>query len=205
MRIRELAEVVVVTILAPCGLLAQSAADGSPWGLRVRAVMSGSSYDSEPADYRIYSGVGLSLSVVRDLGERAAVELSFRTESREVEGPRGATADHRLGSFEMLPVDLIAQWRPRGGTGGSWQPRLGIGVNLTTTWEASGQLDSTHPPITLGPALQVGLDKSLTARAVLSLDARWTTMTVRFDNYAVPSPEVRVGPLTLGLGIGMSL
>lgn len=102
-----------------------------PWSLRIRAVISGDSHDSDPAGYRIYSGVALEAAVVRRLTEVASLELSLRTESREVEGPTGGSGDHRLGSLEMLPLTLTGRWHPRRRGEGDLQPYVGAGINFT--------------------------------------------------------------------------
>ncbi len=70
--------------------------------------------------------------------------------------------------------------------------------------EASGLLDSTHPPVTFGPAVQLGLVRALSSRAVLNLDAKWHTMSVDFANFGDTEPRVKLDPLSLGLGIGVS-
>jgi len=189
----------------PTASAAQSArGGGGDWGLRLRVVISGTSAESEPADYKIYSGVSLEGAVSRKLGDVTAIELAVRTESREVEGPRTPGTEHRLGAFEMLPIDLTLQWRPRGRSDASLQPYVGLGLNVTTTWEASGLLDSTHPPVTLGPAVQLGVTHALSPQAVLNVDARWHTMSVDFVNFAETEPRVTLDPLSLGLGVGIS-
>jgi outer membrane protein W len=167
----------------------------------VRAVVSGLSDHSEPAGYVIYSGVALEASVVRWFGDAAALLFSLRTESWEVEGPESAGADQRLGSLEMLPMNLSLSWRPRGRSGGDFQPYLGAGVNVTPTWEKSGALDSTQPPTTVGPMLQLGTDVTLAPRAALNMDVRWNTMRVDVVDFSTPTPLVRLDPLSLGMGL----
>lgn len=190
--------------LLPSVVTAQQAVHAaSPWSLRVRAVLSGNSYESEPAGYKLYSGLGLEAAVARRLGDALSVEVSLRTESREMEGPRVAGADHRLGSLEMLPVTAALLWLPRGRSGAALQPYLGAGVNLTATWEKSGALDSANIAPTVGPAIQLGADWSLTDRTTLDLDVRWHTMTVDIEDFGATVPSVKVDPLVLGLGLGV--
>lgn len=188
-------------LLLACGstaAAAQASADDGPgrWGLRVRAVLSGSSDHSEPTGYTLYSGIALEAGVVRWLGDAAALELAVRTESREVEGPEG-----NLGSLEMLPLSLAVAWRPRGPGGGDLQPYLGAGLNLTATWEKSGALDSTNPPPRLAPLVQVGADWALASGTALNVDARWHTMDVDVEDLGATAPSVRLDPLALGLGL----
>ncbi len=190
----------------PSALTAQRAASTvDPWTLRLRATLSGASDDSDPGDYKIYSGIALEAALARRLGAAAAVELSARTESREVLGPDRPGEDNRLGSLEMLPVTLLARWLPRGRSAAALQPYVAAGAALTATWEKSGALDSTDVPATLSPAVGFGTDYALSPRTVLSLDVKWNPMTARITHFRAPDPRIRIDPLTLGLGLGVRL
>lgn len=194
----------VVLVLGPFprpGAAQSPDAVRGPWTLRVRAVVSGTSHDSEPPGWTIYSGIGLEAAVARRLGEVAALELAFRTESREVEAD-GEVPSH-LGSLEVLPLTLMVQWRPRGRGEAVVQPYLGAGLALTTTWEKTGALDSTDVPPSVDPAVQAGLDWGLSWRTALNLDVRWNPFTARVEHFATPDPSVSVDPMTFGLGMGV--
>jgi outer membrane protein len=165
--------------------------------VKVRATLSGSSDTGESGAYGIYSGVALDLAVVRDVGP-FALELSVRTESREVEGPGPGP---NLGSLEMLPVGLVVQWRPRSSGEGAFQPYLGAGVSTTLTWEKSGALDSIDVPAHVGPTVQLGFDHRLSSAAALNLDVRWGTLRVDLTELDPGASEVQVDPLVVGLGL----
>ena len=173
------------------------------WRLFARASISGSSHDSEPAGYTIYSGIAFDVAVARRLSDAFWVEFSVRPESREVEGPDVAGFGDHLGSLEMLPINLTLQWHPLGNNGASLQPYLGAGVNSTLTWEKSGVLDTTDPPTTLGPVVQLGTAWNVTPRAAVSMDAKWNPLEVEIEGYPPPEPRVEVDPLTLGIGVGL--
>ncbi len=170
------------------------------WELRVRAVLSGSTDHSDPPGYTIYSGLGLEVAVLRRLSDAFAVELAARTESREVTGPQGS-GDHRLGSMEMIPLNLSLAWRPRGRSDADFQPYLGAGVNFTHVWEKSGALDSTSPPPTLAPLIQMGADWAVAGRTAINLDVRWNPQTVEIRDFVAPTPSLSLDPLALGLGL----
>ncbi len=194
----------LLLVCLPTALAAQRPASLSdPWMLRVRATLSGTSYGSEPSGYKIYSGVALEAALTRRLGAMAALELSARTESREVTGPDVPGADSRLGSLELLPVTLLARWVPRGRSPAALQPYVGAGAALTATWEKTGALDSTDVPARLAPALGVGADYALSPRTVLNLDVKWNALTARITHFRTPDPRVRIDPLTLGVGLGV--
>ena len=141
------------------------------------------------------------MGLVRRLSEQASLELAFRTESREVEGPAG-DGDHRLGSLELAPISLLVQWRPRGWEAGGFQPFLGAGANVTLSWEASGALDSADIATTIGPALQLGTDYRLSPMVGLNFDVKWNTLTLDIEDFGTTVPSIRIDPLSLGLGIG---
>lgn len=185
---------------------AQAASPGAaPWSLFVRGTLSGNSGKSDPEGYDIYSGLAFDAALQRSLAHRLALELSMRTESREVEGPEGPGLEHRLGSLEMLPVNLLVVWRPLAEGPAILQPYVGGGLNATIIWEKSGLLDSTDPPSSFSPAVTLGAEITLSPRVVLSLDAKWHKMKVELKGYADPVPAVTLDPLALGLGLGVGL
>jgi outer membrane protein W len=191
----------LVLLVAPTALGAQRSTVDAPWALGLRATISGSSHDSDPAGYTVYSGIALDAGLVRRVTNVAAVALSLRTESREVNGPAVAGLRPRLGSLEVIPVDLTLQWRPAGRGGARVQPYLGAGADLTVVWEKSGALDSSDVPARLGPLLQLGTDIGISRRVALDLDARWNPLKLRIQDLAPDEPSVDVDPLTLGVGM----
>lgn len=201
MRARSSILLAFLLLSLPASASAQTSA--SAWSLRVRAVMSGSSDDAASGGYTIYSGFALEAAVVRRVSDAFALELALRTESREVEGPEGPGGRPPLGSLEVLPLTLSAQWRPRGSTDASWQPYVGAGVNVTAVWEKSGALDSSNLSPRVGPAVVLGSDWRLTDRSTLNLDVRWNTLTLEIDDFIQPPPSVKVDPLAIGLGVGL--
>ena len=191
-------------LVLPGTLSAQRAPESlSPWTLRLRGAISGSSDDSQPEGYQIYSGIALEAAVERRMGTTTAVELSVRTESREVLGPGNAAGDNRLGSLEMLPVTLLVRWLPRAGHESAFQPYVGAGGNVTVTWEKTGALDSSDVPAGLHPAVGLGTDYVLSERLVLNLDVKWHPMKARITNFRSPDPTVKLDPMTFGLGLGV--
>jgi outer membrane protein W len=195
----------VVPLFSPRALSGQSDADEADWRLVVRAAVTSSSYESEPDGYEIYSGVGFDVAVTRRVVSPFWVEVSVRTESREVEGPASPGSDAHLGSLEMLPVEITLPWHPLAHRGGAFQPYLAGGLGVTIVWEKSGALDTTDPPPSLGPVAQAGFALRLAPRVALVFDARWSPLDIEIEGYADPAPRVRVDPLRLGVGIGVGL
>ena len=178
--------------------VAQTPDSPHPWLFRARLVGSASSDGSEPAGYTIYSGITTDVALRRAFG-RFAVEVSGRTESREVDYQPAAGTATRLGSLEMIPVTATLLWNPLHGT---VQPYLGAGAAFTWTWEKSGVLDTMDVAATLSPALQLGVDFALGPRAVLNLDVRWNALQADIRARGTPFTKVRIDPTTLGIGVG---
>jgi len=188
--------------LAPALATAQGAGDArSNWHLLARATVSGSAEAQTEEEYTVYSGLALEAAVARRLGELFALELSVRTESREVDGP-AVDGTPRLGSLQVFPANLTLQWRPRAGGEAVFQPYAGAGLNLTAVWEKSGALDSTDSPANLGPVGQLGSVFRLSSGMVLSVDIKWNPLDIEIEGLADPVPKIEVDPLTLGIGLG---
>ncbi len=175
---------------------------GSPF--RTRAVAAGSSDHSDPPGYTVYSAFAIEAGLNWAPHPLFAVEIDARTESREVDvaSPTGGD-DVRLGSIELLPLNLLAQYRPF--PGGALHPYLGAGLSLTTAWEKSGALDDTRVTPGIGPAVQLGLDIDLSSSVLLNLDARWNLYRPNLENAGQHIATLRVDPISLGIGLGFRL
>ena len=172
-------------------------------GMLVTSVfVSGNSSRSDPAGYTVYSGIGLSAAVRRYVGRLLAVELSARTESREVDVSQPTGPDLRLGSLDLLPVNLVLELRAP--LRGSIRPYAGAGVNLTLAWEKTGVLDPMDVSAEIGPAIQLGSDFALSPRIVLNLDVKWNTYRPRVSSANAPVVTLKVDPLLLSTGIGFA-
>jgi outer membrane protein W len=190
-------------MLVPATVAGQNQDAAGDWRFFVRATLSGNSAESSPDGYVIYSGLAIEGAIARDLTDMFAIELSLRTESREVDGPE-TLPEPALGSLEALPVSLTLKWQPRGGSGTVFQPYAGAGLNMTYVWEKSGALDSTDPPIALNPVGQLGADLVLSPRFRLTLDVKWHPLDVEMKGLAAPAPKVTIDPLILGAGFGFA-
>jgi outer membrane protein len=171
-----------------------------PWSFRTRAIITGNSAESEPAGYKMYSAITLEAALTRRLGRLFGLELGVRTESREVDFQPGEEPAERLGSLELLPVNLLLQVRPA--LSGRFHPYAGAGLNLTVAWEKSGVLDSMDVSPSPGAALQLGADLDLSPAILLNFDLRWNALSVDIENRSVPYASLKVDPIALGLGLG---
>jgi outer membrane protein W len=176
-------------------------ASDRPFIVRTRVVLSGSSDHSEPDGYKVYSGVALEAGLDWAFHRLLALELTARTESREIDVATDvAGEDMRLGSVELLPVHLMLQVRP------AWwravHPYAGAGVNLTVAWEKSGALDSTELSPSVGPAVQLGSDFDLGSTLLFNLDLRWNLYRTDISNDGTRMARLTVDPISIALGVG---
>jgi outer membrane protein len=188
----------VATMLLPATLWAQGATPA--WVFRTRAQASGSSVSSEPIGYQVYSAITLGAALSRALGRYLGVELAAATESREVDQAQAGAPDLRLGSIELLPVNLLLQLRPT--FGGRAHPYVGAGVNLTVAWEKSGTLDSRDVPPSVGPAVQVGTDIEVAPSVLLNFDVKWNALRTNIGEAGRTLAALKIDPMTFGLGLG---
>jgi len=195
----------LVALLVAAALPIGSAAQESvgPWSLVVRGTLSGSSYESSPDGFKVYSGVAIEGGARREVGGIFALELALRMESREFNGPPDGT--DALGGFEVAALTPALLWRPRGRSDAAFQPYVGVGAAISVVWEKDGALDSVDMSPELDPLVQIGLDFDVARRLAVNLDARWHTLGWTIDDYVSPSPTVKVDPLVLGLGARVAL
>lgn len=193
----------VIATLAGSGsaLAADPPDSGSPWSLITRVLATGSSdeAESDPEGYKAFSAFTLEAALRRDLSSRVGIELSMRTESREIDfyATPGSEAT-RLGSLELLPVNLTLQYRLAEGT---WRPYVGAGVNLTVCWEKSGAIDSSDLSPSLAPAIQLGMDIGTLSRASVNVDLRWNPLRADLELGGARLARLKLDTATLGVGL----
>jgi outer membrane protein W len=185
--------------LLPNALLAQNPGNDGRWTFATRLLVTGSSDHSDPAGFQVYSSFALEAALRRSLGRSLGAELTIRTESREIDSLVPAGEDRRLGSIELLPINLFLQYRLGGG---SIRPYIGAGVSATFAWEKSGLLDSTDMKGSLGPAIQLGADLDLSSSMLLNADLKWNRTRLDLKNGDITLADIRLDPLSLGLGLG---
>jgi outer membrane protein len=186
--------------LVPSNLLAQDTGMDKPaWAFRTRAVLTGVSDSSEPAGYKIYSGFAMEADLTRTLNDYLTLGWTLSTVSREVEF-KDAAGKTNLGSIELLPFNVVLQFRLR--HGGRFHPYVGAGLNVTPIYEKSGSLDSTDLTLGVGPTVEVGFDYDLSERMVFNVDVRAARLKTDLEVSGTKVATLAVHPATLGAGIG---
>lgn len=170
------------------------------WSFQTRLVMSGSSEESDPEGYIVYSAFSVEPSVRRKISNCFSLEMNERTESHEIDFRDSAKREIPLGSVELLPVNLLLQYN-------LFQKEkariyLGAGGNVTFCWEKSGTLNSDDLSPSFGPAIQLGCDLNLSKSAFANLNFGWNGLKtdLKAGNHVLAT--LQMDPLLIGMGIG---
>jgi len=196
-----LAFLVAAAVALP-GLARAQEAPAAPWRLLTRVLVTGSSDHSEPEGYVAYSTFALEAALRRALTGRLALELAARTESREINRRQPGGPEIRLGSAELLPLNLLLQYSLR--SGGGFRPYAAAGAHFTVAWEKSGAIDSHDLSPTPGVAVALGADWDAGRRVVVNTDLRWNSYRPDLEIAGAHVANLKLDPLTLGIGLGFS-
>lgn len=179
---------------------AQTLSGAAPsWALRTRAVMTGVSDSSEPAGYKVYSGIGLEVDATRSLNDRLVLSMTSGTHSREIEQSVPGLKTN-LGSVEVLPIDVLLQYQLH--PTGRFHPYIGAGAAFSLFWEKSGSLDSTDLQPAAGPALSVGFDYDISPRTIFSAEFRARRQSTDIEREGTTLATLALHPSTLSVGFG---
>ncbi|TAH44282.1 MAG: OmpW family protein [Bacteroidetes bacterium] len=171
------------------------------WTVKTRLILTGSSDHSVPAGYMVYSSLSFEPSVARTLTKNLALELNIRIESHEIDSMTvGINEGLALGSVELIPINLIFQYRPF--IKGNVLPYLGIGINYSIFWEKSGSLNSTDLSPGFGPSVQLGMDVDLRKNLLLNFQLSWNTLRTDIKSNGSKLANLKIDPLALGIGFG---
>lgn len=170
------------------------------WSFQTRLVMSGSSDESDPEGYIVYSAFSVEPSVRRKISKCFSMEMNVRTESHEIDYRDSVNREIPLGSVELLPFNLLFQYNLLQ----KEKARIyfGAGVNLTFCWEKSGTLNSDDLSPSFGPAIQLGCDLNLSKTAFLNLNAGWNGLKTDLESNDIVLATLQMDPLQIGMGIG---
>lgn len=165
------------------------------WELGARLLATGSSHESEPSGYTVYSAVPLEVLGRRHVNDRFSVELAARMEAREIDQLTTPT-NLRLGSIDFLAFNLLAQYRFGRGR---WTPYVAAGGNATVAWEKTGALDSMDVSPSFGPAIGAGLNIAMNSYLYLNVDLRWNTASHDVTSHGTQQLRLTIDPAALGV------
>jgi|688.fasta_scaffold186140_2 outer membrane protein len=180
-------------------------------------------YGSNTADLQVETNTIPELDISYYLTKNIAAELILAVGTRHdvsVSGTGGVVA-HDLGSVNLLPPTLTAQWHfnpdqmidPYVGAGGAFV--LGLDRKLTAVTTVSGV--TSNLPIRIdrsafGAVLQAGFDVNLQDKWLVNFDVKkiWFNTDVKLDSNGVAGladgfqkiDNLHINPLVVSVGIG---
>ena len=194
------------TALSPC-----LAADDSPWMVRARVL--GIFPDDSSSQISLIGGEAdveeaytLDLDVSYFFTDNIAAELVFFAYSRhDVKAKNTAVGNIDLGSFDLVPPTLTAQYHfaPKK----SFSPYVGAGLSyvLIPNEDPGAATAIRYDDGVIGYTLQAGFDYFLNEHWCLSFDVKkvWVGVDVEVDALGTTvKTSVDVDPLLIGLGVG---
>ena len=194
------------TILSPC-----MAAEGSPWMIRARAL--GVVPDDSSSQITVIGGeADVDEAYTPDLDltyfftDNIAAELVFFAYSRhDVTAKNTAAGDIDLGSLDLLPPTLTAQYHfmPKK----SFSPYVGAGLTyvLIPNQDSGAATAVRYDDGVVGLALQAGLDYFFNEHWCLNFDVKkvWVGVDVEVDALGTTvKTSVDVDPWLFGIGVG---
>ncbi|WP_110687984.1 OmpW/AlkL family protein [Salinicola aestuarinus] len=131
------------------------------------------------------SDTGAYLGLGTMVHDNVGIELSSMTETQvHAEG----------GTFKQVPINLMAQYYPLGGTDARVQPYAGLGVNYTTFSDESSGLGSIDE--SWGAVGQLGVDMNITDNFGLNAFAQYADVDAEING----GSDLDIDPLTVGAG-----
>lgn len=214
------------SVLLACALMVPAAAmaEAGDWVIRARAVNVSPNESSNLGKYlngvtNGAAGAGSKLEVndqvIPELDisyyvtKNVALELILALGTRHDVSIKGASgvANENLGSVNLLPPTLTAQWHFRPDQ--TFDPYVGAGINYTRfmdnglhTSQLGGQ-DIRVERNSWGPALQAGFDINLKDGWLLNADVKylWIDTDVKLKN-GPKIDSLDINPWVIGFGFG---
>ena len=192
--------------LSPC-----MASDGSPWMIRARALSvipddSSSQITVIGGEADVEEAYTPDLDLTYFFTDNIAAELVFFAYSRhDVKAKDTAVGDIDLGSLDLLPPTLTAQYHfmPRQ----TFRPYVGAGLSyvLIPNEDSGAATAVRYDDGVIGFALQAGLDYFFNDHWCLNFDVKkvWVSVDVEVDALGTTvKTSVDVDPWLLGIGVG---
>jgi outer membrane protein len=205
--------VAAVAALAGAYAPAALADDFSHWEVRGRAVRVDTAGKSDaalggalPADTVIVQSKTIpEVDVTYFYTKNLSVELVL-TYPQKMDVYIAALGIGHIGTVSVLPPDIMAQWHflPEG----AFDPYVGAGVNITWLTDVDLRAPAVLPlnldtsKISVGPALQVGMDYKIDQHWVANLDIKREWMGFDLRSKDVKISTLNVDPWLFSIGVG---
>jgi outer membrane protein len=223
----------LVLALAAAFAPALAQAEAGDWVVRIRAVdvapnessdlgkISGGAGLGTPGAGAINAGAELTVdsNVIPELDisyyftKNIAAELILALGTRHdvnIAGNTGALGNQNLGSVNMLPPTLTAQWHFMPDQ--TFDPYVGAGLNYTHSFDHSLTANPGGIPIRIdrnmfGFVAQAGFDVNLKDGWLINADVKYVTMNTDVEAQLAPNTwtkidDLDINPWVFGIGIG---
>ncbi|MEQ6918446.1 OmpW/AlkL family protein [Halomonas aquatica] len=104
-----------------------------------------------------------------------------------------------IGGVDRMPINLMVNYYPLGGTTSRVQPYLGAGLNYTHFSEE--ELDGLDIDSSYGFAGQVGVDLAVTDYLLVGAFARYSDVNADVELNGSDIGEAEIDPMTIGGGV----
>ncbi len=192
---------ITATAVAAAGLVAtQSALAYQAGDLYVRGGIAKTEVKDDNGrvagqDLDISDERGFSYGLGYQFHDKLGVELNG-TEPVEHDLALGGTG---IGSVERMPLNLMVNYYPMGGTGSRIQPYVGAGLNYTHFSEE--ELPGLEVEESYGAAAQAGVDFAITDYLLVGAFAHYADVDADAELNGSDIGEAEVDPVTVGGGL----
>ncbi len=199
----KLLRVSLMLLMAMIGT--EAFAKDSDWIMRLRALNVRTSVKSNVQTVggrvNVADDTIPEFDVTRFFSENIAAELILGTSKHNVALKSSSTGDASLGSVNLLPPTLTAQYHFN--PSGAFRPYAGAGLNYTFFYNAkSGDFNSVKYKNSLGYALQLGADYMINDRYSFNIDVKKIFLKTKATVNGSIGSNVRLDPWLFGAGIG---
>ncbi|UTW54590.1 OmpW family protein [Kordiimonas sp. SCSIO 12610] len=198
-----------ITAFLACTMLTGSVfADAGDWLVRLRGIYvvpdEAATIDPIGGSAQIDNTFVPELDFSYFVTDKIALELILATNRHSPIAAGTAAGDVPLGSVNLLPPTLTAQYHPLAGE--TFSPYIGAGVNYTVFFnvdEPAAVVDDIDYSNSFGFALQAGFDVKLDEKWVFNVDVKrlWLDTDVSINGDTIKA-DVDIDPWIIGAGFG---
>ena len=216
----------LVLALAAAFAPALAQAEAGDWVVRIRAVdvvpnessdlgkianaagVPVSSYAELTVDNNVIPELDISYYFTKNIAAELILALGTRHDVN-IANNTGALGNQNLGSVNMLPPTLTAQWHLMPDQ--TFDPYVGAGVNYTHSFDhnltASGVVPIRIDRNMFGFVAQAGFDINLKNGWLINADVKYVTMNTDVEAQLAPNTwtkidDLDINPWVFGIGIG---
>lgn len=173
--------------------------------VRSRAIYIAPTVSTKSLDLKVATEQRPELDFSYFVAKDIALELILATTRHTV-----SLGESSLGTVNLLPPTLTAQYHFKSLLGTHFDPYAGVGLNYTYFYTSN--IHSSGTPVSVGhhsfgPALQIGADLPLKGDFFLNIDVKkaWIKTDVKVAATDAVLDTLSINPWIFGLGFGIKL